>query len=59
MEKNMIPVGKVFNNKDGVIGEAKLERKAGVKDPCDCMANLICNIRDCLYCEDCYYKITL
>ena len=53
-------IGKVLNNYDGVLGKALLERRTGVNGSCNQYDSLgLCSIMDCLYCENCYYKITL
>ena len=45
---------------NGVIGKALLEYRTGIKDYCAAYDPFgLCNIMECLYCENCYYKITL
>ncbi len=39
----------------GVVGKALLQYRTGVKDFCASF----CNIMECLYCDNCYYKITM
>jgi len=44
----------------GVVGKALLEYRTGIKDSCTCYDPLVlCNIMECLYCENCAYKITM
>ena len=42
------------------VGKALLEYRTGIKDHCDSYDLFgLCSIKDCLCCENCYYKITL
>ncbi len=44
----------------GVVGKALLEYRTGIKDSCVSYDPLVlCNIMECLYCENCAYKITM
>ncbi len=44
----------------GVVGKALLEYRTGIKDSCASYDPFgLCNIMDCLYCENCAYKITM
>lgn len=45
---------------NGVKGRAKLEYRTCVKSACSIYDPYgLCTISNCLYCENCYYKITL
>ena len=47
-------------NYDGVVGKALLQYRTGIKDHCAAYDPFgMCNVMQCLYCENCYYKITL
>jgi len=47
-------------NYDGVVGKALLEYRVGIHDCCAAYDPFgLCNIMECLYCENCYYKITM
>ncbi len=43
-------------NYDGVVGKALLEYRTCINEVC---SKPDCNILDCLYCGNCYYRITL
>ena len=44
----------------GVVGKALLEYRVGIKDHCAAYDPFgLCNIMECLYCENCCYKITI
>lgn len=44
----------------GVVGKAFLEYRVGVNDHCAAYDPFgLCNIMQCLYCDNCYYKITM
>lgn len=43
-------------NYDGVVGKALLERRTGINGTC---RKYECSVMDCLYCDNCYYRITL
>ncbi len=52
--------GETLKNYDCVVGKALLEYRTGVNELCSQIDSLgLCNIMDCLYCNNCYYKITL
>ena len=43
-----------------VVGKALLQYRTGVKDFCASYDPFgLCNIMECLYCDNCYYKITM
>ena len=45
---------------DGVVGKDLLEYRTGIKNHCAFYDPFgLCNIMECLYCENCYYKITM
>ena len=45
---------------DGIIGKALLEHRTGIKGCCAKYDPFgLCNIMECLYCDNCYYKITM
>ena len=47
-------------NYEGVVGKALLEYRVGINDHCASYDPFgLCNIMECLYCENCYYKITM
>lgn len=51
--------GKTINYK-GVVGKALLEQRTYIKKHCSEYDPFgLCNIMECLSCENCYYKITL
>lgn len=47
-------------NYDGIAGKALLEYRTGIQDHCSAYDPFgECNIMECLYCNNCYYKITM
>ena len=60
MGKITIDESKKPFNYEGVVGKALLEYRVGINDHCasyDPFGH--CNIMECLYCDNCYYKITM
>ena len=60
MGKITIDESKKPFNYEGVVGKALLEYRVGINNPCasyDPFGH--CNIMECLYCDNCYYKITM
>ena len=60
MNKITIEESKKPFNYEGVVGKALLEYRVGINDHCasyDPFGH--CNIMECLYCDNCYYKITM
>ena len=60
MGKITIDESKKTFNYEGVVGKALLEYRVGINNPCasyDPFGH--CNIMECLYCDNCYYKITM
>ena len=60
MNKITIEESKKPFNYEGVVGKALLEYRDGINDHCasyDPFGH--CNIMECLYCDNCYYKITM
>lgn len=52
--------GEKFTNYDGVVGKALFEHRTGINDYCAHYDPFgLCRTMECLYCENCYYKITL
>lgn len=52
--------GNILNSYDGVVGKATLEYRTGIKKLCVHYDPFgLCNIIECLYCENCYYNITI
>lgn len=46
--------------REKAVGKALLQYRVGIKDHCAAYDPFgLCNIKECLYCENCYYKITL
>lgn len=53
-------VGKPLTDYTDALGAATLEYRTGIKDHCAAYDPFgLCNIMDCLKCENAYYKITL
>ena len=47
-------------NYEGVVGKALLEYRVGVNGYCSEYDPFgVCNIMQCLYCDNCYYRITM
>ena len=60
MNKITIEKSKKLFNYEGVVGKALLEYRVGINDHCASYDPFgLCNIMECLYCENCYYKITM
>lgn len=60
MNKITIEESKKTFNYEGVVGKALLEYRVGINDHCASYDPFgLCNIMECLYCENCYYKITM
>ena len=60
MGKITIDESKKPFNYEGVVGKALLEYRVGINDYCasyDPFGH--CNIMECLYCDNCHYKITM
>ena len=44
----------------GVVGKALFEHRTGIKNPCAAYDPFGgCRVMECLYCSNCYYKITM
>ena len=60
MNKITIEESKKPFNYEGVVGKALLEYRVGINDHCASYDPFgLCNIMECLYCDNCYYKITM
>ena len=60
MNKITIEESKKPFNYEGVVGKALLECRVGINDHCASYDPFgLCNIMECLYCDNCYYKITM
>ena len=60
MNKITIEKSKKPFNYEGVVGKALLEYRVGINDHCALYDPFgLCNIMECLYCDNCYYKITM
>ena len=60
MNKITIEESKKPFNYEGVVGKALLEYRVGINDHCGSYDPVgLCNIMECLYCDNCYYKITM
>ena len=60
MNKITIEESKKPFNYEGVVGKALLEYRVGINDHCAAYDPFgHCNIMECLYCDNCYYKITM
>lgn len=60
MSKNFIDEERIPFNYEGVVGKALLEYRTGVNNHCASYDPFgLCNIMECLYCDNCYYKITM
>ena len=60
MNKITIEESKKPFNYEGVVGKALLEHRVGINDHCASYDPFgLCNIMECLYCDNCYYKITM
>ena len=47
-------------NYEGVVGKALLEYRVGINAHCASYDPFgLCNIMECLHCDNCYYKITM
>ena len=56
----MTESGYILKGYDGVVGRAFLEYRTCIKVPCAQKDPFgLCNVMECLYCNNCYYKITL
>ena len=49
--------GEKLKSNGGIVGRALIERRTGVNKSCPQVD--ICGVMDCLYCNNCCYKITL
>ena len=60
MNKITIEESKKPFNYEGVVGKALLEYRVGINDHCASYDPFgLCNIMECLYCDNCCYKITM